>query len=189
MTDKEKIAGLIAHDEQITEHFFFKECRPLFVAILRNVFDYDVDYDECVNELYIYLMEEDARRLRLYDGHSSIYTWLKVVATRFFIDKRRHIVAPTTNQSYDNRLAKEGVDTSTTHASKSDIERLLALMPNRRYVYVIRRLILQDAEPQDVAEELHITVPNLYNIKKRAIASLTEIALNDIRIYEKSRSR
>jgi hypothetical protein len=50
---------------------------------------------------------------------------------------------------------------------------------------VIRRLVLQDAEPKDVANELRITVDNLYNIKKRALTALTEIALNDIEKYGK----
>jgi hypothetical protein len=52
-------------------------------------------------------------------------------------------------------------------------------MPNRRYAYVVRRLLLDDAEPQRVAQELNIEVFNLYNIKKRAIASLTELALKE----------
>jgi len=64
-----------------------------------------------------------------------------------------------------------------------DIERLLSLMPNRRFVYVIRRLILEDAEPKTVAFELGTNVDNLYNMKKRAIAALTQIALKDVEKY------
>jgi hypothetical protein len=63
--------------------------------------------------------------------------------------------------------------------AKMDIESLFSQMPNRRYVYVIRRLILEEADPKDVAEELKTNVDNLYNIKKRAIAALTEVALKE----------
>jgi hypothetical protein len=66
-----------------------------------------------------------------------------------------------------------------------DVEHLLSLMPNRRYVHVIRRLVLQDAEPKAVAKELGVNVDNLYNIKKRAVAALTDIALNEVAKYEK----
>ena len=66
-----------------------------------------------------------------------------------------------------------------------DVEYLFSLMSNRRYVYVIRRLVLQEANPKVVAQELRIKVDNLYNIKKRAIASLTEIALKEVEKYEK----
>ena len=59
MTDQQIIEALIARSEIVTRQFFFKSCRPLFQSIIRNVFSYEVDYDELVNELYIHLMEND----------------------------------------------------------------------------------------------------------------------------------
>lgn len=61
MTDKEIIQGLIARDNRVTDEFFFQKCRPLFCKIISLVFNYEVDYDEFVNELYVYLMEDDAQ--------------------------------------------------------------------------------------------------------------------------------
>lgn len=58
-------------------------------------------------------------------------------------------------------------------------------MPNKRYVYIIQRLVLDDFEPEKLAAEMHITVANLYNIKRRAMAQLTKVALKDKREYEK----
>ena len=49
---------------------------------------------------------------------------------------------------------------------------------------MLRRLILQDADPKVVAKELCTNVDNLYVVKKRAIASLMELALNEIEEYE-----
>ena len=66
MTEQEIIKGLIARDNQITEDFFFVKCRPLFYSVMRLVFDYEVEYDEMVNELYVYLMEDNASKLRNY---------------------------------------------------------------------------------------------------------------------------
>jgi hypothetical protein len=60
MTDKEIIKALIARDSHVTQQFFFKDCYPLFTSVINNVFKYHVDYDEFVNELYLYLMEDDA---------------------------------------------------------------------------------------------------------------------------------
>jgi DNA-directed RNA polymerase specialized sigma24 family protein len=77
------------------------------------------------------------------------------------------------------------VDDSSRHQATDDIERLFDLMPNKRYVYVIRRLILEDVEPDKLAAELGVTVDNLYNIKRRAMSQLTRVALNDIRKYER----
>ena len=70
-----------------------------------------------------------------------------------------------------------------------DIANLFEMMPNKRYVYVIRRLVLEEAELKNVAKELRVTVENLYNIKKRAIASMTQVALNEIEKYEKEISK
>ena len=67
MTDKEIIQGLIARDNRVTKEFFFVKCRPLFCSIIQKVFDYEVEYDEFVNELYVYLMANDASKLRNFE--------------------------------------------------------------------------------------------------------------------------
>lgn len=198
MSDKEIIDALIARDEKVTQQFFFRNCRPLFVSIIRYVFSYSVDYDEFVNEFYIYLMENDARRLRQFEERSTIYQWLKTVAIRYFIAKRDRMidVTPKNTLKDDDKPALRTVteqssvnDSERQLVAQMDIERLLALMPNRRYVYVIRRLMLDEAEPLTVAEELGTNVDNLYNIKKRAVASLTDQALKEVERYEKEISK
>ena len=78
--------------------------------------------------------------------------------------------------------ATESLSDST---AKYDMERLFEAMPTKRYVEVIRRLILEDCEPEMLAQEMNITTANLYNIKRRSIAQLIRIALNDIKEYGK----
>ena len=181
MTDQQIIEALIARDEQVTKQFFFENCRPLFSSIMRYIFSYEVDYDEFVNEFYLHLMENDAYRLRQFQGRSSIYQWLKVIAIRYFIAKRGSLIDNESKDALlDSVVQNEAVDEERKMMAKMDIEHLFSLMPNRRYVYVIRRLVLQEAEPKVVAQELQTNVDNLYNIKKRAIAVLTEIALNEV---------
>jgi hypothetical protein len=190
MTDQQIIEALIARDERVTQQFFFRSCRPLFVSIIRYVFSYEVDYDEFVNEFYIYLMENDAYRLRQFQGRSTIYQWLKTVAIRYFIAKRDNMIDMEPKATLLGSLEqKKSVDIEKDMIAKIDIERLFSLMSNSRYVYVIRRLVLQEAEPKVVALELNTNVDNLYNIKKRAIAALTEVALNEVEKYEKGISK
>lgn len=55
MTDQKIIDALIDRDNKVTKEFFFENCRPLFLSIIRKVFDYPVDYDEFVNEFYVHL--------------------------------------------------------------------------------------------------------------------------------------
>lgn len=110
MTDKEIIEGLIARDNRVTKDFFFEKCRPLFCSIMKKVFDYEVEYDEMVNELYVYLMENDAVKLRNFEYRSSVYQWLKVLVIRFFINKRGRMIDDTSQETpYDGR--QQTVDT------------------------------------------------------------------------------
>jgi DNA-directed RNA polymerase specialized sigma24 family protein len=184
MTDQEIIQGLIARDNRVTKEFFFDKCRPLFCSIMQKVFDYEVEYDEMVNELYVYLMENDAVKLRNFEYRSSVYQWLKILAIRFFINKRGRLIEDASQETpYDGR--QQVADTDKDMTAEGDIERLFNNMPNKRYVYVIRRLILEDWEPDKLAKDMSITTANLYNIKRRAMAQLTCAALNDIKEYGK----
>ena len=188
MSDKEIIEALIARNARVTQRFFYEDCRPLFASIIRNVFSYEVDYDEFVNELYLYLMEDDAYKLRQFEGRSSVYQWLKVVALRYFVQKRDRMIDTAPN----NPLIGEetaSVNTESMLAAKIDMRHLLDCLPSCRQAYAIEQLVMADREPAKVAGELGVTVENLYNIKKRAIAAITAVAIKDAEVYGKGRRK
>lgn len=66
-----------------------------------------------------------------------------------------------------------------------DINALLRQMRNQRYAKVIRMLMIDDMTPDEVAKAFYVTVDNLYNIKRRAMAALADVALKDKRHYER----
>lgn len=183
MTDKEIINGLIVKDNQITADFFFVKCRPLFYSIIRHIFSYEVDYDEFVNELYQYLMENDAAKLRGFQYRCSLMQWLKVLAIHYFVKKRNMMIKDSTQESLYITNIKE--NTESVSSARSDLERVFNLMQNKRYVYVIKKLVLEDVKPEQLAQELGVTTANLYNIKRRAMFALTDAALKDIKHYGK----
>lgn len=181
MSDQKIVDALIARDNEVTRDFFYENCRPLFYSIIHKVFSYPVDYDEFVNEFYIHLMENDSYRLRQFRKDGSIYQWMKVVAIRYFIAKRKKMIE---DESKENLVVEAEktimVQEEQKISAKVDIKHVLSIMPNRIHAYVIRRVVIDDAEMKTVAEELHTNVKNLYNIKRRAIISMTELALNEI---------
>lgn len=178
MTDQEIIQGLIDRDNRITDQFFFVRCRPLLTAIMRLVFSYPVDYDEMVNELYDYLLEDDGLKLRQFQFRSSIYQWMKVVATRFFIRHRDSMIEDSSKEALYEKNDDDAAEDSPANVSRRiDVAVLLRLMDNRRYADAIRNLILEDVEPEKYAAEIGVTVNNLYNIKKRAMAALSRVAI------------
>ena len=178
MTVREIIQGLIERDNHITYQFFYVKCRPLLTAIMRLVFSYQVEYDEMVSELYDYLMDEESSKLRQFQYRSSVYQWMKVVATRFFIRKRDSLIeTKSTEFSYERETDDNVIDTVNILSNQLDVAKLLQLMENQRYADAIRNLILNDIEPEQYAMQIGVTVDNLYNIKKRAMTALTRIAI------------
>jgi RNA polymerase sigma factor, sigma-70 family len=178
MTDQEIIEGLISRDNRITQQFFFVKCRPLFSAIIRLVFNYPLEYDEMVNILYAYLMADDCAKLRQFQYRSTIYQWMKVVATRFFIRHRNQMIEDSSKSDlYPYTDYEEEVDYAGRVADRIDTERLLEMMTNKRYSNAIRRLVLNDEAPEKYAAELGVSVDNLYNIKKRAMTAFEQIAI------------
>lgn len=177
MTDRETIQALIDRDNGVTEQFFYVRCRPLLTAIMHSVFSYPVEYDEMVSELYRYLMDDDGKRIRQFQFRSSLYQWLKVVATRFFIHRRDSLIADASKESNNEKCEDEVVDTVMSVARNIDISRILDIMDNRRYADALRHLILRDEDPEEYAKSIGVTVDNLYNIKRRAIAAFTRIAI------------
>ena len=104
MTDKEIVDGLIARDNDITR-YFLEKYNPLFSKLVLLVFERSVDKNECINELYLYLMENDAEKLRSFQGASTLGTWIKKVAVRFFVRLKQgsKIVEDKTNNPPDNK--------------------------------------------------------------------------------------
>lgn len=146
------------------------------------MFSYNVDYNEFVGELYAYLMADDEAKLRSFGFRCSLYQWLKVLTLRYFIKKRNRMIEDKSHETL--YIQNTSSDEDSTEAL-DDLGRLLQLMPNPRYALVIRRLILDDEEPEHLASELDITTANLYNIKRRAMAQLTRVALKDTKNYGK----
>lgn len=178
MTDQEIVQGLLERNNRITRRFFYVKARPLLLAVIRLVFPYQVDYDEVVAELYAYLMEDDAAKLRQFRFRSSLYQWLKVVATRFFIRRRDNVIENTSRDVlYEQGRPEKGTDSLGDLSDRMDVERMLAMMENRRYADAIRNLVLRDADPAAYAAAIGVSVANLYNIKTRAMAAFTRIAL------------
>lgn len=179
-TDKQIVDALLAKDEKMTNDFFFVWCRPLFYSLIRKVFSYDVDYDELVNELYVYLMDNDGQRLRTFQGRSSIYQWLKCVATRFFLEKRdgQILIDDSTSEPL-YQVDKLFFEPTDCNSDREDFKRMLSQMRNSRHRLVLQRLLLDGAEYNEVAEELSTSVPNVYNLKSRAWAEFTAIVLKE----------
>ena len=176
MTDNEIIQGLIARDGRITQDFFFRRCRPLIYSLISRYYPNQADYDELVNDLYLHLMEDDARRLRMYEGKSSIYQWLKRVATNFFLDRKKRERMIETGD--DNRLLKESDATTDNTAQEAvmDVAAILDQIENENYRLVLQKVVIEGMSFDELEKVTGIKKANLYNMKTRALKAMEKIA-------------
>lgn len=177
LTDREIVEGLLARDNKITRQFFFEDCRPLMLSIMRLVFNYPVEYDELINELYQYIMADDGAKLRQFKYRSTFCQWLKVVAIRFFIHHKDNAIDDSSKEAPYDSSCNATVDSAAIISDRIDVECMLGMMENKRYADAIRNLVLGDVEPEQYAARIGVTVDNLYNIKKRAMAAFTAVAI------------
>jgi len=179
LSDRELIDRIVNDEgtgsskDLILRYFFFEKCAPIFNHAVNRIFNGQVEKDELVGELFCYLQEKEWYKLRQFDYRSKLTTWLSVVATRFFQKKRAELLGIGL---LDTLIKEKGESFERQLHRRLDVETLLKQLPNERYRYVIQKLILEDKEPQAVADEMNITMDNLYNIKRRALLQLARIA-------------
>ena len=80
---------------------------------------------------------------------------------RFFQKKRAELIESSPFQTINEKMWMEHwphIDTER----RMDIMYAMHKMTNERYRYVIERLDLQDVRPELLAEEMNVTVDNLY---------------------------
>lgn len=181
MNDRQIVEALLRHDEFVTRLFFYRNLRPLLVSLIQRLGrdGQRWEYDEMVSELYALLLEDDGRRLRTFTFSCSLYQWLKVVALHHLTARTDTVVIDSVSKEplYERAAEEETVEADSS--AREDVERLLLQMPNQRYATVLRRLTLEGYSNEELAREMDVNIANLYNIKRRAMAQLSEVALND----------
>ena len=169
--DKQLVNGILNNERPLIEYFFQKKCSKLFAYILLNVFDGNIDKRELVSELYLFMAQNDWQVFRKFQFRSTLMTYVSVVSVRFFIAKRAQLIDSPLSTSLNNQGGQIH-STALSLEQRIDIREALNRMPNERYRKVIEVLDLQDVRPELLAEEMNVTVDNLYNIHRRALVQL-----------------
>lgn len=179
-TDWQFVADLLANDGKALECLLYDRYRSLLRFNAMKAAP-NVPVDDLVQELYLYLSTDNWARLKKYDPELPFDRWFSVVSYRFFkdfslrmIDSRHQI--PITKIE-DQRLLNTG--TTQMNQIMMDIKKGFDELEPPRDREILTALILHDEEPQEVANRFNVTVDNLYNIKRRALAKLIKKHLND----------
>ena len=174
ISDRELVDRLLIGDEEIVRYLFFDKCTPMFNYILHRFCPCQLDKNELINELYLYLQSDNWYKLRQFDFRSKLTTWLTVVAVRFF-QKRKGVLMDYRNQSAPIKEEEKVFDFLRELISKMDVWNAIRKMNNERYRQVLVDLELKDLDPKVLAREMNVTVENLYNIRHRAVKQLRAV--------------
>jgi len=174
-TDAQYVEGLKAKNPQVTRDFFYLLCSYTLNDIRYSMMKGHVDYDVLVNELYIYLQKNDWHKLDTFSAINDCHlaTWITKVSWRFFWQQRRRLLA------LDENLGEDGMKGSDTEDPDIDIildvNQTLNDMPNKRYADLLRKMLLEGRDAEEMALLYHTTEANIYNIKHRAILMFIKV--------------
>ena len=175
-TDAIFVEALRNGNNEVTRQFFYKEIGGILHKIRMEVFRGNVDFDELVSELYIYLSRDNWTKLDGFDGKNGcrLRTWMIPVAWRFFMSIRERLLR--TEKIDDNSgVIRGSVRDDLRIQIAIDVNAVLSRMPNVRYAEIIRLLLIEGYASQDVADMLDLRVENIYNLKHRAINQFIEL--------------
>ncbi len=174
--DTNLINSLKRGEPQAIKQFFYDELSFIINHIRQTMFDGRADYDELVNELYIYMSRENWKKFDSYEARngSRLRTWMIPVAWRFFLGVRERLEQP---QSTADKLAciDETDEIDQRIQIAIDVTATLSKMTNKRYAQILNLLYLEGHSNDDVAQLLSLDKSNLYNLKHRAIKQFIEI--------------
>lgn len=184
--------SLLKRDGNITRKYLYQQCYPLFKSIFDN---YHTDCEtvfEFINEIYILILtpgKQSGRcQLENYRGESSLATWLKTACLFYCYDKydnKKKI--PVVDMPYEkndeddedagDRLLENAssITMDFTSMYRSDLDAILAMMPNERYRTIIRLRYLENRSNEETAELMEMTMANYYNKHKLAKAQFIKM--------------
>lgn len=182
------VQAILNKDSAITVEFLYRKCYPLFKALFDNYETDCVDVKEFIHEIYAFLLtpgrESHICPLATYRSEGSLYTWMKLVGrsycfARFRKKEKLKVELIDVSDIYGAYQPSLNFDMSSI--DRMDVERLLHIMPNKRYSQLIRLRYLLSYTNEETAQSLGMTMANYYNKHKLAKEQFIRIYNNEFR--------
>lgn len=176
--DAQLVAAVMAGDSGALHYLFYDHYTSLLrYNAAKATGGKPVEYDDLIQEFYLFLSADNWARLRDYDPTRPFANWLSVVSYRFFKDFCRKVIDPGLQVPIEDMsdhspvLASIGKDLTLI----MDIRRILSLIHPPRDREILEGYILRDEEPEQAAARYGVTVANYYNIKSRALKKFIKL--------------
>lgn len=177
LKDEDIVRALLRRDSEVTKYFLYKKCYPLFKSIYDRYYTDCENWNELVNEIYVYIMvpgkETGISKLAAFQFRCSLTTWLKVVTENYchqLFAKKVDIVGEHAGDTDIFGRIEYSLDFDLSSLNMSDVKNVIALMPNQRYRTLIEHRYVNDRSNEETAALMSMTMPNYYNKHKLAKA-------------------
>lgn len=174
-SDVELIEAVCNNDQQAIVHLFYKKCLPTFEYHIYKLFPYKEDVRDLVDEFFLYLFENDWRRLKTFDGSkASLATWMSVTSFRFFKAYKHSKIDSNGIISISDKWESFVGDWVQSHDSglMMDIDNAISTITNDRDREIARLLFIEDKEFQSVADRFDLSIDYIYTVKNRLVKQL-----------------
>ena len=183
ISDTELVAKVIANDERALLFFFYEKFYSMFEYHVYKIFPYEQDVQELVHEFFLYLRQDDWRRLRSFNPEKAqLNTWVSVVSFRFFLNFKKSKIDSnglvTICEQWDDKILQ--FKNASEEQVRMDVRKAIDCLKNETEREVARKLLLEEADVQEVAKDHDLSVDYTYTVKSRAISHLRKI-LKDYR--------
>jgi RNA polymerase sigma factor (sigma-70 family) len=134
------------------------------------------NYPDLLDDLFVHLSENDWRRLRTWEGRSSLQGWARVICIRICreaVQGSRRLVPLTLGE--DRAIvdpAEDVVERLIREESRLGLLDAIERLETPRDRLVLRLHYLQGCGLPDIAEQLGIPLSTVYVVKSRALSRL-----------------
>lgn len=174
-SDRELVSAVTSGNQNAIVYMFYTKYSATFQYHIYKLFNGKVEVSDLVDEFFMFLLEDDWRRLRSFDPEkSSLSTWISTVSFRFFRDyKRSKIDLNGIITISDKWEAFRGDWMESVEAGLvMDIKAAIAEIKSDRDRNIADKLFIQDTEYEAVAEEFGLSVDYVYTVKNRIVKQL-----------------
>lgn len=172
--DKQLLDYVLDNNQDVIVYFFYTKYLPTFEFNIKKNFYYKVEIKELIDEFYLYLSENNWKRLRSYNFSSSLNTWISVVSYRFF---KNYKLTKIDSYGLINFSEQWGEHSASwvQHIDNEiliDVKNAISNIKNSRDQQVASLLFLEDEEINSVAEKFNISIDYAYTVKNRIVKFL-----------------
>ena len=174
-SDMELVTAVCGNDQQAIVHLFYQKCLPTFQYHIYKLFPYKQDVRDLVDEFFLYLFEDNWRRLKTFDGsRASLATWMSVTSFRFFKAYKHSKIDSNGIISISDKWETFVGDwvQSSDAGLMMDLNDAINSIKNERDREIAKLLFVHDKEFQAIADRFGLSIDYIYTVKNRLVRQL-----------------